>query len=185
MTRIIKNQPILRPEYLGTLATSREVIDAAERAAEGIREQAGRRGREDGMALAAAALAEARLRRDRWLDEARVDLATLSLTVASSLCMRACEQDPTILEELCRKAIEQVSRAGRIAVHVSPRDADALEGLARDGAPIEIVPDGSITPGGCIVESDLGSVDARLETRTEALRAALEAVVERYAKKDA
>jgi len=75
-----------------------------------------------------------------------------------------------------------VSQTRRIAVRVNPADADALEEIA---APVTIVPDASITAGGCVVETDLGSVDGRLETRLDALRAALEAVLERHAKKDA
>jgi len=182
MTRILKNQPILRPEYLATLATGREIVAAAHRSAQQIREQAERRGREEGLARAAAALAEAETRRARWLDDARADLAALSLQVAASLYARAREEDPSVVGDLCRQAIEQVSAARRIALRVHPADAGALEGIA---APVEIVADEAITPGGCLVETDLGSVDGRLETRLDALRAALEAVVERHEKKDA
>jgi flagellar biosynthesis/type III secretory pathway protein FliH len=182
MTRILKNQPILRPEYLATLATGREIVAAAQRSAQQIRERAERRGREQGLARAAAALVEAEMRRDRWLHAARADLAALSLQVASSLYARAREEDPSVVEDLCRQAIDQVGSARRIALRVNPADAGALEGIA---APVTIVADASITPGGCLVETDLGSVDGRLETRLDALRAALEAVVERHEKKDA
>ncbi|MBW2261461.1 MAG: hypothetical protein JRG91_05755 [Deltaproteobacteria bacterium] len=186
MTRILRGRPILKPEYLKTLTTSRELIEAAEEAAGQIRAQAERRGLEDGLALAGAALAEAETRRAHWLDEARSDLATLSLQVASSLYARAREEDRSIVEGMCRKAIDQVAQARRIAVRINPRDVDALEGVTgARGAPIDIVQDGSITAGGCIVETDLGSVDGRLETRLDALRVSLEAVLERHAKKDA
>jgi len=182
MTRILKNRPILRPEYLKTLSTSREIVEAAQRAAGQIREQAELRGREDGLARAGAVLAEAEMRRARWLESARSDLASLSVRVASSLYARACEEDRTVIEDMCRQAIEQVSQARRIAVRVNPGDSDALEGIR---APVTIVPDASITSGGCVVETDLGTVDGRLETRLEALCAALEEVVERHAKKGA
>lgn len=182
MTRILKNQPILRPEYLRTLSTSRELVEAAQRTAGRIREQAERRGREDAMARAAALLAEAEMRRARWLDGARADLASLSLQVAASLYERARREDPSVVEDACRQAVDQVARARRIAVHVNPADAEGLGAIA---APVEIVPDAAVTAGGCVVETDLGTVDGRLETRLEALRAALEEVVERHAKKDA
>jgi flagellar biosynthesis/type III secretory pathway protein FliH len=181
MTRILKHRPILRPEYLATLATGQEIVAAAQRSAAHIREQAERQGRQEGLARTAAALAEAEMRRDRWLNEARADLAALSVQVAASLYARAREQDPSVVEDLCRQAIEQVGSARRIALRVSPADAGALEDIA---APVEIVADASITPGGCLVQTDIGSVDGRLETRLDALRAALEAVVERHAKKD-
>lgn len=182
MTRILKNQPILKAEYLGSLASSREVVEAAQRSAALIRARAEQDGREEGLARAAAALAEAEMRRARWLDGARADLAALSLQVAESLCARAREQDPSLVEDMCRQAVEQVSQARRIAVRVNPADADVLESM---DAPVTIVPDASITAGGCIVETDLGTVDGRLETRLSALRDALETVVERHAKKDA
>jgi type III secretion protein L len=182
MTSIIKNRPILAPEYLKTLGTGREIIAAAQQAADGIREQAERRGREEGLARAGAALAEAELRRARWLDRARADLVSLSLQVAESLYARARATDPSIVEDMCLRAIEQVSEARRIALRVHPSDADALGGIA---APVAIVPDEAIGAGGCVVETDLGTVDHRLETRLDALRGALEAVVARHEKKDA
>lgn len=184
MTRILKGRGVLKRDYLHALETSGEVIDAAERASHRLEREARERGYADGTSRAAAAIAEARLMRSRWLHQAHSDLAALAVEVGSALSGRASREDPSIVEELCRQAVERVEGATRIAVRTAPSDARGLEEAAR-ALSLEIIADPSITPGGCVVESDLGSVDGRLETRTEALRAALEQVVRRYAGEDA
>lgn len=186
MTRILKGRGVLKRDYLHALETSREVIDAAERASRQVKAEAEERGYEDGMARAAAALAEAQMLRGRWLESARTDLACLAVEVATALFVHAREQDPTLVSRMCEEAVERVAGAGRISVRVAPSDADALRHTAVSGnLPLEVVADPSITAGGCVVESDLGSVDGRLETRTDALRQALEEVVRRHAAEEA
>ena len=68
----------------------------------------------------------------------------------------------------------------RVSVHVHPRDLAALESdeelaawmhqQAGNGGRAQWVPDAEVTPGGCIVRSSEGSLDARIETQMAALR---------------
>jgi flagellar biosynthesis/type III secretory pathway protein FliH len=181
MTHVLKGRGVITPEYLKALASSREVIAAAERASEQVRRDAERRGHEEGMARAAAAIAEAETLRSRWLHAARRDLAAAAVEAAATLYARARTEDPSLVEEACAQALERVAGARRIAVRLCPDEARALEHLAGAGlASVEVVADETITPGGCVVETELGTVDGRLETRLDALRRALEEVIERY-----
>ncbi|MBZ0115773.1 MAG: flagellar assembly protein FliH, partial [Sandaracinaceae bacterium] len=56
-----------------------------------------------------------------------------------------------------------------VRLRVSPGDVGALEAL---GVPLE--PDPSMERGGCVVHTELGDVDARVEVRLEALLRAIE-----------
>jgi flagellar biosynthesis/type III secretory pathway protein FliH len=67
-----------------------------------------------------------------------------------------------------REGLERVRRASRVRVRVHPSDAAQLIELEA-----EVVEDPSITRGGCVVESELGEVDARLEVRLDALARAI------------
>jgi flagellar biosynthesis/type III secretory pathway protein FliH len=181
MGRILKGRGILGAEYLRTLETSREVLEAAREGTRRIEDEARERGRLEGLASVAAVLVEAEAERSRWLEGARADLARLAIEVARALNARAADQDPALVADLCREAVARAAGARRLAVHVAPGDAHALAGLEWPvAAAVEIVPDPRIAAGGCVVRTDLGTVDGRIETRLDDLAAALQEVVGRH-----
>ena len=73
----------------------------------------------------------------------------------------------------------------RIAIHLSPEDAQAISAVIESRGPqavteasisrVEIVADPSLGRGDCLVEGDLVTVDGRLNARIEELRRVLEA----------
>lgn len=77
------------------------------------------------------------------------------------------------VKEVVRKSIAE--DGGRLIARVSPDDFDfltsALKGTSVDE--IEVVPDSRVVLGGCLLESDRGTLDARLETQIEHIRQAL------------
>jgi type III secretion protein L len=192
MTRVLKGRGVIKPEYLKTLESSREVVEAARRAASQIEDEARtradkvereaeRRGYDEGMARAAAALAETEARRRNWLDEARKDLASLALEAARALFTRTREQDPAVLEDVCREALERVAGARRIVVRVAPDEVSRLAHLeSAHEVSVRVKADPEIEPGGCVVETDLGTVDGRMSTRLDTLKRALEEVIARH-----
>ena len=67
-------------------------------------------------------------------------------------------------------------------MRLAPADAEAIQersggrggdSLTVGSAQVEIVPDHTLSRGDCVVEGDLGAVDARLDTRMAELRRAL------------
>ena len=82
---------------------------------------------------------------------------------------------PEIIAKVAQEAVNAIVLSARhLRVHVHPADqqhvaAGAGEALkARD---VRIIADPAIEPGGCIVDSDLGQVDARIGTRWAAAAA--------------
>lgn len=82
-----------------------------------------------------------------------------------------------------REAVREGLAPGAVAFHVHPLDLELLEADARiaawlraqlgAGGEARWVPDEEVGRGGCVVTSAEGTLDARLETRMEALRAVL------------
>ena len=63
-----------------------------------------------------------------------------------------------------------------VAVRLSPDDAkkiNLLEDMKVADQNIKILEDGTITSGGCVIETDFGSVDCQIETRWEEIRKVL------------
>lgn len=80
---------------------------------------------------------------------------------------------------LVRKAVAYVRGRRNVVLRVAPDDLEAvqatLETLPRDAAdvpPLEIVADARLEPGACLLESELGVIDAGLETQLQSIREA-------------
>ncbi|VVE90695.1 FliH/SctL family protein [Pandoraea bronchicola] len=73
---------------------------------------------------------------------------------------------------MIRNAMQQASPARVMRVRVNPDDFGWLNAGAVPGDPVWLA-DSAVGLGGCIVETDAGTLDARLETQLEAVKNAL------------
>jgi flagellar biosynthesis/type III secretory pathway protein FliH len=121
----------------------------------------------------AAAHLEVERARQTILEEAEASIATLALAVARRLVADDLEARPERVRAIVLEALDRVRRATRARVRVHPSDAAQLLDLQALDGHAEVVADPSIERGGCLVESELGEVDARLEVRLDALARAL------------
>jgi flagellar biosynthesis/type III secretory pathway protein FliH len=91
--------------------------------------------------------------------------------------------DGTFARAVVLKAVTSVRGAKKVAVHVAQQDLDLirrLEGeLLSTGqiSEFEFVPDPRVTVGGCLIETETGVWDARLETQLQRLRDAIDASI--------
>ena len=107
------------------------------------------------------------------LDELQQDMARAMATCATGLARQAVrselEHRPELVAQVATEALESLlSNARHIVLHVHPKDLPLIsqgsaEILSTRG--VRILGDTSITPGGCLVESDIGMIDATVETR--------------------
>lgn len=111
-------------------------------------------------------------------NEAR--LVRLAFAIATKLAMQEVRERPELVAGILRAAIEEAQADERIVARVSAedrREAEAArEALGRDadsGARVKIEEDPSIHPGGCVIETNFGSVDATVEQRVKRLWEAL------------
>lgn len=114
------------------------------------------------------ALAERR----RLLDAVEGEVAALVLAVAQRILQREVEQAPegvvALVRDLCRRA------EGPAVARVHPGLAPMLEAEAAGLAlPLTVRPDATVSPGGVILETAEGLLDATLEGRLERLGQAL------------
>jgi flagellar assembly protein FliH len=121
----------------------------------------------------------ARQRRD-LLTELQPYVVRIAVEVARRIVRRELRTDPGMVARTVGAALEQVASASQTRVRVHPLDAQVLQESIREIVPapdeaaaLEIVPDGSIERGGCVVESDRGIVDARLQTQFEEMQGRL------------
>ena len=110
--------------------------------------------------------------RDRVVREAKDELVTLAVNIARVVVKREVARTPEIAKLNLEEAIKLSARRTKLLVRVSEADMATLHALLGDSplaqaedAPVEIVPSSEVGPGGCVVETASGAVDARVETQ--------------------
>lgn len=123
---------------------------------------------------------EARKQKETILRSTEGDIVRLALAVAEKIVEKEISQDNDIIVNLVQKALSMLGNVESFKLLVNPRDLDNLvegqAGLTRPEQGINktsLQPDMRIKPGGFILDSEVGSVDARLETRLQNVTDAL------------
>ncbi len=97
----------------------------------------------------------------------------LSLEVARRIVRREVEADPELLVRWVEDAARRLHGVAELLVRVNPQDLELLGDrarvLERSGLRVVWVPDPEVD-GGCVVESDAGTVDASLRTQLGVLQ---------------
>lgn len=159
---------------------------AEESLAEGerLRARAEEEGFRQGLARAAAVLALAAAERDRLLADARQELVKLALAVAEKIVAREVERGGNTLA-VAAQALAAARQRRVVTLRVHPEDAGPLRREERRLAhllacapALGVIEDRSVSRGGVVVETEAGTLDARVESRLEALEAALLAAEE-------
>lgn len=106
-------------------------------------------------------------------------VAQLAIEVAEKILKHEVSLDGSVVLGMVRESVEKAKAGGSIKIRVSAWDLDRVKDfrdeimrIADDVTSIEIVEDPRVEPGGCIVETDFGSVDARLGTQLREVRRA-------------
>ena len=85
-----------------------------------------------------------------------------------------------------KSCLRRIKNSDEVRVRVSPQEVEAvraqreeLKSLAEGISGIHIVDDRRISPGGCVVESASGDIDARVETQLELVNTRIQETYER------
>lgn len=160
-------------------------------------EEAYARGRQDGLNEAEGrfattvqaltqALEDVSRMRDSLAQTGSQDMLRLVMAVAEQVIRTTVTVDPNVVLAIIENALKASIRADSFRVRVNPVD---LEGVTKQKPlflasisgmkNISFEADPQISQGGCRVDSELGDVDATIETQLEAIRQALsEAITE-------
>ena len=103
-------------------------------------------------------------------------ITSLALHVAKNLIYKPVRTDPDVIQNVVKEALKLVEERQRISIKVHPDNWEhlkefepeirkAVHGLKE----LEIKEDSQIEPGGCVIESDAGILDSRVETQIDEL----------------
>jgi len=138
-------------------------------------------GKQEGLAQVSALLLAARAQVERDLASAKDAAIVLARRMAERIVGRAVELSPELMGEIVAEALAASrARKGAVVLRAHPDDLAAIEcerprWLARvaAGVDVRVVADPAIGRHGCVVETAVGRLDARLHTQLDSLERAL------------
>lgn len=120
---------------------------------------------------------------EMYLDAER-QIVDIALAVAGKVLARELADNPTTILPIVKEALARVSDQEQITIRVNPEDYEMVLMAKRDlqvmvgkDNAIQITGDYTVALGSCVVETALGTVDARLDTKLEAVYKAIQEVL--------
>jgi type III secretion system HrpE/YscL family protein len=190
--RSLASGGIVKQPLIAARTEANEMVARAAAEAEAIRREAEREAQEvrerayqDGYAAALGELnrhlLEACARRDRLLAEAEQEILRLSVRIAEKIVGHELDRNQAIVE-IVKTALRQARQSRTVTIRLNPSDLPIMQAAReRLGRPdqldvnrfIELVADPQIGGGGCVIETESGTIDARLETQFRILEDAM------------
>lgn len=181
--------PLLTREEVAALLESEEIIRLAKEEAASIREEAKvayeaekTRGYEEGLETGRAEMAEAMVRQ---MSQTAQYFAQVESTIVE-LVMKALRKvlgeigEREMIERAVHKAMETTRRKGHITIRVPPRFAQHLQSRLEEllaAFPridfVEVVADERLPADGCVLETEVGVVNATVENQLRTIEKAL------------
>jgi type III secretion protein L len=156
------------------------IIVEAQRQCREIREAAREEGYREGLGRWNEALERAAAAGENLMTEHQAELVTLAVRLAEKIIGEELRSRPETILGIVREALQSVRRERMLTIQVNPEHVetvrnriDALARVAGVGREIQVVADPAVAPGGCVVESELGIIDAQLETQLRCLEETL------------
>lgn len=125
-----------------------------------------------------------RLTAERLAEQARSDALEIGFQVARRILEAELRTSPEALFALVRTALKRAGDSRKVVVRLHPEDARPAAAAVAGGelsvtsAGLEVRPDPTLERGDCLVDTDFGQVDGRLQTRLEELHRAAVCAVE-------
>jgi flagellar assembly protein FliH len=114
--------------------------------------------------------------RTEFFAKAEKEMVDLVTMVSSEIVLREIKEDENIIADVLRKAVEEIHLQQKIKIRVNPADLENVRHIeeklideveAIKG--VEFAADRKVTQGGCVIETNIGTLDATVENRLMAV----------------
>jgi flagellar biosynthesis/type III secretory pathway protein FliH len=183
MSRVIKAGPasaVVPAPVADARAQAAAILASAEAAREEARRAGFAAGRDEGLATTTALLAAARAAEAGRVAAAEAELRRLAVRIAEKILARELALGPDAVVDVVRAALAAAAERRQLVVRVHPDDVAAVEAararLAAAHAPhavLAVRADPQVGRGGCLVDTEVGTIDARLDVQLAAIEQAL------------
>lgn len=124
--------------------------------------------------MLSAAADELQMLHERIMRQTEDDLVKLAISVARKVIHQEISHDRRILKNMVTEAIKNIAEKDEIVIRLNPEDYRVVTANTRLYLPeltekrhLTLRPDDEVTTGGCVVDTAMGSIDARIEAQLE------------------
>lgn len=106
--------------------------------------------------------------RDAMVRQSEQELVQLAVAIARRILRREVAVDPQLIGALAHVALERVGSAIPAVIRLHPEDyaiVSAQQSADWAGRQVQVLPDPSVSRGGCLVESEFGYIDASVDAQ--------------------
>jgi len=157
-----------------------EIVRQAEAQREHVLQAASQQGYEEGLRRWNDILAAAEARSAEMARQHESDLIKLAVKIAEKIIGDRLHADPNTMIQIVSEALKSVRRERSLTIQVHPDCVALVRGkldelkLRLGGAKeIWVEPNPEVKPGGCIIQSDVGVIDARIDTQLRCMERVL------------
>lgn len=129
--------------------------------------------------------------KNELLKQAETTIVKMAFSFARNITAQEIQSNPEIVQNQVKKALEYVVGEGKLIFHVHPDDVPQFDSVKREKfipevylSAVEVIPDESITPGGCLLTTNSGVVDATIEVQIAELEKAIQSGLEHELESD-
>ncbi|MFA4905331.1 MAG: FliH/SctL family protein [Candidatus Margulisiibacteriota bacterium] len=189
-------EPVVEMELPRAQSEAAKILSQARMEAEKLKNQAREEGLAQGKGMgqkeveqkikeALETLNQAVKEREKIIKDAEAEILRLALKAAEQIIRSEVSLHRDVCLNIVSEAINRVSDREQVIVRVNREDAeyikkykDRLAGIVDGVKSFSVLEDSQIEPGGCVIETNLGYVDARISTKLAALEEALKKAAE-------
>ncbi|MCP4503879.1 MAG: hypothetical protein GY822_28465 [Deltaproteobacteria bacterium] len=152
------------------------ILEEAEKECKQMLHDAVEQGRRQGYLQAENLRSEIKLLEQRMVQEVDGEIVRTALLIAADMLVEEMRARPLALVDLCTAALSTARDAKDVSIRVHPRSAGVLRknvdklvsalGRARE---VQIREDRKVHPGGVLIQTESGVIDAQIETQLEEL----------------
>jgi flagellar assembly protein FliH len=122
---------------------------------------------------------EARAQRQKIIEGAEPELVKLAMTIAERIVHEQISVDPNVVLENLKQALTRLVGSEVVTLRVNPADLDLIRthrdelATSNDVEHLRVVEDPRVDRGGVVVETDAGTIDAKISTQIKEARRTL------------
>lgn len=192
---ISPNNKIIPADEIATLQNAEEVLKQIKQDAETyrlqvvkesetIKENAFKEGYEEGFKQWAEHLVNLDKQLNTLHKETQQAIIPIALKAAKKIIGREIELSEDVIVDIVISNLKTVTQHKKITIYVNKKELDVLEKnkprlreLFEHLESLSIRPRDDITPGGCIIETEIGIINAQMEHRWQVLERAFESLI--------
>ncbi len=129
------------------------------------------------------------LRRDNY-DSIEKEVVELALAIARKVICREIKMDKDVVVCVAREALAKVDDSANITIKMNPDDLQfinetkyQLSDLIENIENVSLTAENNVPSGGCVIETDFGEIDARIENQLQAVEESFQSAIEHSGKK--